>query len=527
MTNRSGNEAPFVASTLVREKIRTIDELAMITAQAKADGKRVVLAHGAFDLLHLGHVRHLEKARQLGDILIVTVTADKFINKGPGRPVFPHELRAEMLSALEFVSWTGIAHEPTAEVALETIKPSIYVKGGDYKELKDDPTGKISDEQDIVERNGGTFEIVEDVTFSSSGLINQHLIVRPPQVQDFLAKLKREERLDRILNLIDRTQNLKVVLVGETILDEYLYVSPLGKTAKDSIIATQYEDRELYAGGVIAAANHAANFCAEVEVVTVLGDDEYEDFVHSTLAPNVKLTVLTLSNRPTVRKRRYVESASRTQGMLRKVFEVAHIDDSPYSGQEYDSIQTAVRQAYKSADAVIVCDFGHGMIEGPVLQSVLDCDKFLAVNAQANSANLGFNLITKYNRADFVCIDEREAKLASGKKHADMAHVLEDELATAIKCQNFFITQGSRGCLCWSSSYGNLSVPAFEYDPIDTMGAGDAFLAVTSLLLALDGHPEDVGFIGNIVGGIKTRLIGHSASVNKADIKKSIASLLK
>ncbi len=511
-----------------RQKIKTIQELAEISAKARAEGKHVVLAHGAFDLLHLGHVRHLEKARQLGDMLIVTVTADTFINKGPGRPVFPEELRAEMLAALAYVEWAGINHEATAENLLEAVKPSIYVKGSDYLAPKDDPTGKIVAEQAIVEKHGGQIAFTDDITFSSSGLINEHMIARPPRVQNFLTKLRKENRLDGMLQLIDKAHSLKAVFVGETILDEYLYVTPLGKAAKDSIIATQYNNCEIYAGGIVAAANHAASFCAEVQVITVLGgDDDYEGFVRSTLAPNVKLTAIKLNGRPTIRKRRYVDHGSVDQGMLRKVFEVAHIDDNPLSDGEYKELDDAITSATKDTDTLVVCDFGHGMIDGPVLDTINETKNFLAINAQANSANQGFNLITKYTRANYACIDNREAKLAGGEKHSEIEDVLTRKLLPLLKCENFTVTQGNDGCLCWSVKDGMQSVPALEYKPIDTMGAGDAFLAVTSLLLTVGGNAEDVGFIGNIIGGIKIRLIGHCAHVDKGDVKKSLISLLK
>ena len=512
----------------VRDRLKSVAELSEIAAKAKAEGKAVVLAHGAFDLLHLGHVRHLEKARQFGDMLIVTVTADAFINKGPNRPVFPEELRAEMLAALEYVDWTGINYEETAEGLLDTIKPDVYVKGSDYGNADDDPTGKITAEKDIVEKHGGRLVITDDLTFSSSTLINQHLLARPPEVQKFVEKLRDESPLEDLTRLIDRAENMKAVFVGETILDEYLYVSPLGKTAKDSIIATQYKDRELFAGGVIAAANHAASFCAEVEIVTILGEaDDYEDFIRSTLAPNVTLKVIRLKDRPTIRKRRYVHSPTQIRSLLRKVFEVSHIDDRPLSETEYQTINSEITTHIDKADVVVVCDFGHGMIQGPIIDTLVNHSGFLAVNAQANSANMGYNLITKYPKADFVCIDEREAQLAAADKHTDIQTLLEQKLIPSIDCENFFITRGSTGSLCWGRSTGTVTVPALEYEPVDTMGAGDAFLAVTALLLAAGGDVREVGFIGNIVGGIKTGLVGHRAKIEKGTVKKSLNSLLK
>src|ERR1700722_18181016 len=126
------------------DKVRTIQEIAAITQQLRRAGKSVVQAHGTFDLLHLGHVRHLESARALGDVLVVTLTADRFVNKGPGRPVFGEELRAEMLANLQYVDWVGINDSPDAIAALESIRPDIYVKGSDYQDPQGDVTGKIT-----------------------------------------------------------------------------------------------------------------------------------------------------------------------------------------------------------------------------------------------------------------------------------------------------------------------------------------------------------------------------------------------
>ena len=207
MNKKKKNNGNGSGMNSVRDLIKSVDELAKISAKAKADGKAVVLAHGTFDLLHLGHVRHLENARQMGDVLIATVTADKFVNKGPGRPIFPEELRAEMLAALEYVDWTGVCHEATAEKLLEAVKPSIYVKGSDYGNANDDPTGKIVNEKTIVEKHGGKLVITDDLTFSSSSLINQHMLSRPPEVRNFLNKFRDDNRLGALIGLIDKVEN--------------------------------------------------------------------------------------------------------------------------------------------------------------------------------------------------------------------------------------------------------------------------------------------------------------------------------
>src|SRR5262249_45946620 len=131
-------------ATAPREKLRTLEEVAQIAEQLRNAGRTVVQAHGTFDIMQLGHVRHLEAARALGDVLIVTVTADRFVNKGPGRPVFGAEMRAEMLATTEYVDWVAVNDAPDAVSAIECIRPSIYVKGQDYLNPQGDITAKIS-----------------------------------------------------------------------------------------------------------------------------------------------------------------------------------------------------------------------------------------------------------------------------------------------------------------------------------------------------------------------------------------------
>ena len=301
------SKVPWTATT-PRDKVRTIAELGAITEQLRRSGRKVVQAHGTFDLLHVGHVRHLEAARDLGDILVVTLTADRFVNKGPGRPVFGETLRAEMLANLQCVDWVGINDSPDAISALESIRPDIYVKGQDYQDPQGDVTGKITYEREAVEKHGGHIHFTDEVMFSSTELINRHFNVFEPHVRDHLDTLRSDGGLAELISLIDRIRDYRVVLVGDTIIDEYHYVLPMGKPPKENIIATRLQDREVFAGGVIAAANHVASFCKEVEVITSLGaSDSHEDLIRATLHPNVKLHVVMRPGVPTTLKRRFVD----------------------------------------------------------------------------------------------------------------------------------------------------------------------------------------------------------------------------
>src|SRR5258708_8347189 len=149
-----------------RDKVRTIEELGVIASHLRGTGRSVMQAHGTFDLLHLGHVRHLEAARRLGDTLVVTITADRFVNKGPGRPVFTEVLRAEMLAALEYVDWVAINPAPDAVSAIDAIRPKIYLKGQDYQNPQGDLTGKLTTQRKTAQAHCAPLALTADATFS-------------------------------------------------------------------------------------------------------------------------------------------------------------------------------------------------------------------------------------------------------------------------------------------------------------------------------------------------------------------------
>jgi len=505
----------------VRNKIRPIDELANIAAEIRASGKAIVQAHGTFDLLHLGHVRHLAAARREGDVLVVTVTADGHVNKGPGRPVFPQGLRAEMLAALGSVDYVAINDAPSAEPAISAIRPSVYVKGNDYANAVDDVTGKILAERALVEKNGGRVVYTDDITFSSSHLINRHINIYDPELRNFLERHRQDGSHDKLRSIIKEMEGLRVLLVGDVIVDEYQYVSPMGRSAKENMIATLFRSQELFAGGVIAAANHVASFCREVEVLTSIGDD-HAALVRDSLQPNVRLTALPQRGRPTTRKCRFVDAS-----YLRKLFEVYHMDDAPLSGEQEEGFLAELEKRMRDADLVIVTDFGHGLITPRVVDALAASARFLAVNAQTNSANIGFNLITKYPRADYVCIDEPEARLAVANKHADVGEIANVLQSKLIDCQRFIITHGRYGCVTVDRGQPVAHIPAFTKTVVDTVGAGDAFLAITSPMAALGAPMELIGLIGNIAGALKVGIVGHRQSVQKGPLLKYLETLLK
>src|SRR5215831_18589577 len=171
-------------------KIKRVDELASVIASLKQEGKKVVHCHGVFDLLHIGHIKHLEAARKMEDALVVTLTPDRFVNKGPHRPAFPERLRAEALASLSCVSFVGINEWPTAVETIQRLRPNFFVKGVVRESGKRDHTDAIQREENAVKAAGGELVLTDEETFSASTLINQFMDVFTPETKSFLEQFR-------------------------------------------------------------------------------------------------------------------------------------------------------------------------------------------------------------------------------------------------------------------------------------------------------------------------------------------------
>lgn len=150
-----------------------LDALADVLSDLKRKGKTIVLCHGCFDLMHPGHIRYFQTARKMGDILVVTVTPDRYVDKGPGRPAFPEVLRSESIAALACTDFVAINLWPTAEETLRLLRPHIYVKGQEFEKLED-KTGKIQREYQVAREIGAELRFTHEIVFSSTELLNKY-----------------------------------------------------------------------------------------------------------------------------------------------------------------------------------------------------------------------------------------------------------------------------------------------------------------------------------------------------------------
>jgi len=489
--------------------------------EEKRSGLTVVHCHGVFDPLHIGHIRHFQQAKRLGDILVVTVTPDRHVNKGPHRPVFNEELRAEAIAALQCVDYVAINEWPTAVDAIKMLKPDFFVKGSEFRD-NPDRSGAIPLEEEAVLSVGGRIEFTDDIVFSASNLVNRHLSVFLPHVRQFLADFGGRHSILSILHLLERVRTLRILVVGDTIIDDYQYCEAIGKSAKEPTLVVKALNAEKFAGGVLAVANHLATFCDSVDLLTLLGDrDSKEDFIRAHLRPNVHPHFLARKDAPTIVKRRFIEHA-----VFAKLFEVYEINDGLLDPVDDAAICDALQDRVAQYDLVLAMDFGHGAISDNAVALLGDKARFLAVNCQSNAGNLGYQSASRWTRADYLCVSEVEMRLEMRDRRGKLSPMVE-EVSRRLTCPKVMVTRGKHGALGFDRDQGLVEVPAFAGNVVDRVGGGDAFYSVSAPCVALGASMELAGFLGNAAGAQAVATVGHRTFLERGPFCRYLEHLLK
>ena len=480
-------------------------------------GKRIVLCHGVFDLLHIGHIRYLRQAAELGDVLVVTVTPNRFVDKGPHRPAFNEHLRLEAVASLDCVTFAAINEWPTAEQTLRLLKPHVYAKGAEFKNLED-PTGKIAAENAVVLEIGAQMCFVDDVVFSSSNLINRYMSTLSEDCQDYLRQFRQRHSLASVIKNLERMRPLKVLVVGDMILDEYVYCSAMGVSSKDPALAVQRHSHEVFAGGAAAIANHVSQHVEEVTLCTVMGEDGKTDFVQERLSSNVIMRPVVRPASPTLCKSRILDGYS-----LQKLIEVYHGDLSPLTGEADRSFCKLVEPLLSQHDLVIAADFGNGCISSAMVD-VLGGSPYLCVNTQANAGNRGLHTISRYPHADFISLASHEIVLEYRNSTLSTGEMMED-LQKRLHAGTVLVTEGRKGCAVLCGDF--VRAPSFASNVVDRVGAGDALFSITALGSYLGFSPDLLAFIGNIAGSLAVESIGNAKSVGREAMYRYITSIMK
>jgi len=498
-------------NSLVADKIVNKSELLAQVAAARSAGQSVVHCHGCFDIVHPGHVRYLEFARRQGDLLVVSLTGDAQVGKGDQRPYIPEELRAESLAALEVVDLVYINPQPTALELLADLQPDIYVKGREYEQNQH---ADFLAEREVVEGYGGRVVFSSgDVVFSSTRLIES--MEREPSIEnERLRVLCRRHEINRTTTqaLIDGFARLRILVVGDVILDRYVLCDANDLASEAPMMSlTRLEERR-YVGGAGVVARHVAALGAKAYVLSATAEEPAGGHVREILeSETIDARLIPCRTRLPEKTRYLVEN--------QKIFRVEDGQSQPLDSVAEREAAEWVNAIADRIDAVVFCDFGYGTITAGLLEQLRPIlarrNPVIAADVSGQRGRL-----LGFHNASLLCPTERELRLALHDFDNGLSNVAY-KVMDVTQSRHMMVTLGKRGIVVFDRQSQDPASPLWrqrlrsEYLPslanrvVDPLGCGDAMLASGTLTLAAGGSLMQAAYLGTAAAAIEIEQLGN------------------
>jgi rfaE bifunctional protein kinase chain/domain len=464
--------------------------------QKKYSGQKLVFVSGNFNIIHPGHLRLLNFAKTCGDQLIIGL----FEDDEPGI-IVPYQLRQESLVSLEAVG--SVVPLRTSDVSnwIYCLKPYAVVKGKEHE-------GGFNPEREALRSYGGHLIFsVGEAKFSSIDLIRNEL----SSPSEFILRQDREFLRNHgiaregLIDVVKKFKQIRVLTVGDLIVDEYIHCDPLGMSQEDpTIVVTPFESRT-YIGGAGIVAAHVASLGASSSYITVTGDDNTSTMSKSSLLSlGVNTNLILDSSRPTTLKQRY-RAGNKT--LLRVSHLRAHDIDEELVERVYGDLEAILPKV----DVLIFSDFNYGCLPQSLVSKIIDVCKKMKIPYIADSqASSQVGDVSRFSEATVISATEREARLAVNDFKSGLQNVA-NRLLEKSKAKMLIVKLGAEGALVLSTnpSLSTASVRALNLNPVDVAGAGDAMLAAISLSIAAGANLWECAYLGSVASAIQVSRVGN------------------
>jgi rfaE bifunctional protein kinase chain/domain len=461
---------------------------------------KLVFVSGNFNVLHPGHLRLFRFARDCGSRLVVAVYSDRMAGKGA---LVPETLRLEGVLSNSLVDEAFLIDEPVADV-ISRLRPDIVVKGKEHEY-------SFNSELKAVERIGGNllFSSGESI-FSSVELLRSELFSRKIRSIGLPIDYMARHCIDvsDLQRLVGRFSHIKVCVVGDLIVDEYITCQPLGMSQEDPTIVVTPLSTKLFVGGAGIVAAHAAGLGAQVQFVSITGDDATREFALSELnTAGISLHLLVDDKRPTTLKQRY-----RCKG--KTLLRVSHLHQGAISNQLQDKMLAVIAEIMPNIDLLVFSDFNYGCLPQPVVDKITAMAKargvMLAADSQSSSQ---VGDVSRFQGMDLLTPTEHEARLSTQNRDDGLV-VLAEALRRKASAGNTLLKMGEEGLLIHA---GNVvrdkwltdRIGALNAAPRDVAGAGDSLLIASALTLASGGNVWQAACLGSLAAAVQVGRIGN------------------
>ena len=462
---------------------------------------RTVLVSGSFNVLHPGHLRLLRFAKECGDRLVVAVQSDRLA----GNAAHVHEhLRLEGMLSVAWMDEAFIYDEPLTAL-IERIRPDVVVKGKEHE-------GLFNPELAVLDQYGGSLVFSSgEATFSSLDLIRKEFQLLDSRSitlpREYL--LRHQIYPARLIELLRYFSRLKLCVVGDLIVDEYLTCEPLGMSQEDPTIVVTPVDSTRFVGGAGIVAAHAAGLGAFVKFVSVTGNDASRDYALKGLtAAGVDAQLLVDDSRPTTLKQRY---RSKGKSLLR----VSYLHQGAISAALQSQLLAALDQALVGADLLVFSDFNYGCLPQPLVDQLVTLAKNRGVLVAADSQSSSqVGDISRFKGMDLITPTEREARIST-RNREDGLVVLAEQLRQQATAHNVLLKLGEEGLLIHAANQSGDSwltdrVDALNSAPKDVAGAGDSLLIASAMTLACHGTIWESACLGSLAAAVQVGRVGNT-----------------
>jgi len=462
---------------------------------------KLVLVTGDFNILHIGHIRLLRFAKECGDTLVVAVNGDTLLSN----PNYNDEHhRLEMISALNFVDYSFV-YNSTIDALISQIRPHKVVKGREH-ETQDNP------EQAVLDGYGGKLVFSSGDTFQKSSSVFQMQTMQPllnlEKINNFM--IRHNITRDSVEKLLSSFKQLRVLVIGDTIIDEYMQCNAVGMSQEDPTIVVTPDEKKLFLGGAAITAAHANSLGAQdVSFITVLGDDDVADYAKNKLKEyRIDAKIFRDDTRPTTKKRRY-RVGNKT--LLR----VNDFRDHDIGVDIQATILAKVKEKIKVTDLVVFSDFNYGVLPTPLVDTIVELCKsnkvMIAADSQTSSQ---VGDISRFKNVDLITPTEREIRVALNNTRDGLV-ILSEKLHLQTNCPNIIVTLAEEGALMHLTdtekmgSWQNDKISALASNAIDPAGAGDCMLAATAMALVSGGDLWVSSLIGSVAAACQVSKVGN------------------
>lgn len=456
----------------------------------------LVFVSGNFNILHPGHMRLLQFAARCGDFLVVGVNDDT----APGVTV-PAEMRLESVAALSAVGYACLLPQQMEKFIL-ALRPDVIVKGKEHE-------GADNLEQAVVDSYGGKLLFSSgEVRFSSLDLLereyrdsNLSTIVKPTDFAD-----RHGFTLDGLKRHIGNLVGLRVVVIGDLIIDEYVDCEPLGMSQEDPTIVVAPLARKRFIGGAGIVAAHAQRLGANARFFTLVGDDAMAEIARSRLDEyGVDCLAVVDGSRPTTLKQRF---RANNKTLLR----VSELRQHAASPEIAAALAAAVIEALDDCDLLVFSDFNYGCLPQVLVDKIAAAAKAVNVPMVADSqASSQISDVSRFRDMMLITPTEREARLAMRDGDSGLV-VLASRLRRRAQADNVVITLGAEGMLVHGKQTDDWMtdrLPALNPIPKDPAGAGDSFLTCAAMAMCAGASIWEGSYLGALAAAVQVSRVGN------------------